>query len=39
MGADSVSEIREAEAEEDFVNALELLPLKKALLLKRFAAM
>ena len=38
MGADSVSEIREAEAEEDFVNALELLPLKKALLLKRLAA-
>ena len=39
MGVDSVSEIREVEAEEGFVNALELLPLKKALLLKRFAAM
>ena len=39
MGADTVAEIKEAGAEDDFVSSLELLPLKKALLLKRLAAL
>ena len=37
QGLDSVSEIKEAEMEQDFVDALELKPGKAKILRKRFA--
>ena len=39
QGASSVADIKEADAESEFVEVLDLKPIPKRLLLKRFAAL